>query len=376
MSNTNITNNVTINNAQGKVAQKKYKPITYVETCAGYGTTRLALNNVGKRLGLDFKCIAISEKDDKKVKAYEQIHGKSYNLGDLTKVDWSPLFFDVLSLTFPCQAISQANNSNEKGFEEGANKKSSIVWSLRDLFAKIPIKPKLIIFENVAAILNKDNKPTLDKLVEYLESEGYFVRYKALKASDYGIPQTRDRVYILATYGLQVDFEWPTPKSLEFEFRSILDEHYSSDRIITDKAKAGFIKRAIEKGYAFRIHNPKATKTAFTITCSDGGRNSDNFLFLEDVSDDENISLGKDGTISGNVTLDTIRNTKIRRITAKEAMTLMGFPEEHWDVLLDNFSQGQIVKMMGDGIVLPVLEEILYLYFKKLMEDGRLELED
>ena len=65
MSNTNITNNVTINNAQGKVAQKKYKSITYVETCAGYGTTRLALNKVAKRLGLEFKCIAISEKDDK-----------------------------------------------------------------------------------------------------------------------------------------------------------------------------------------------------------------------------------------------------------------------------------------------------------------------
>lgn len=376
MSNTNIANNVTTNNKQGKVAQKKYKPITYVETCAGYGTTRMALNNVAKRLGLVFKCIAISEKDDKKVRAYEQIHGKVENLGDFTKIDWSQLIFLFLSLTFPCKSVSKANVSMQKGFEEGANQKSSIVWKIRNLFAQMPVKPKMIFFENVDSLLNKKNKSTFDKLVSYLESEGYFVNYKTLKASDYGVPQTRNRVYIFATYGFPVDFDWPEPKPLEFEFRDILDEDYTPDRIITDKAKDGFIKRAIERGFAFRVHNPKATRTAFTITCSDGGRNSDNFLFVEDVSEDEHISLGKDGKITGNVDLETISKSKIRKITSKEALRLMGIPEEYWTAFFDNFSQRQIVEMLGDGIVLPVLEEILYQYFKKLMEDGRLELED
>lgn len=355
---------------------KPKKKITVIETCAGYGTTRLALMEMAKQLGLDveFDFVAISEIDKTAIAAYEKLHGETLNLGDITKVDFSKWPCDILSFTFPCQSISQANNKKTgTGFEENANSKSSIVWSLKKILSDMPRKPRLILFENVKAILNKKNKPTLDKLVAFLESEGYSVAYKNLDSQIYsGIPQHRERVFILATLGEEVGFEWPKPVPLKFELKDILEKNPDEKFYITDVARAGFLKRALEKNYGIRVHNPSKAKVAFTISTKSGGRNYDNFIWENNISDDNLIRVSASNLDKLPVSLDVIQNTRFRKLTPEEVMTLTGLTKEHQEKLKD-FSPTQIYKLMGNGIVVPTLTAIFCEYFKKLQEDGKLE---
>ena len=355
---------------------KPKKKIRVIETCAGYGTTRLALIETANQLGLDveFEFVAISEIDKTAISAYEKLHGETYNLGDITMADFTKLLCDILSFTFPCQSISQANNKKTgTGFEENKNSKSSIVWSLKKILRDMPHKPRLILFENVKAILNKKNKSTLDKLVAFLESEGYSVTYKNLDSQIYsGIPQHRERVFILATLGEEVGFEWPKPVPLKFELKDILENNPDEKFYITDVARAGFLKRALEKDYGIRVHNPSNAKVAFTISTKSGGRNYDNFIWEHDISDDTLIKVSASKLDKLPVSLDVIQNTRFRKLTPGEVMTLTGLTQEQQEKLKD-FSPAQIYKLMGNGIVVPTLTAIFCEYFKKLQEDGKLE---
>ncbi len=358
----------------GKVIPFPRPKVPYIETCAGIGATSLALKEVGEKLGIDFICVAYSEIDDVAIKAYQEIHGPTLvNLGDVTKIDWKKYPCDLLSFTFPCQNISIANR-NGKGFAEGEDSSSSIIWSLRDVLSKMQRKPRFIFMENVAAILNKKHKPTLDKLITFLQSERYNVDYMKLDAADFGVPQHRERVYILCTLGFDPDFSFTNPIPLETKLADVLEENPSPEFNLTEKAKAGFIKRGMrdENPYPIRVHNPSKAHTAFTITTRSGSRNYDNFIFEKDITDDAFIQVSKKGLAKAGVDLQTIKDTNIRKLTPDEVMKLTGLNDEVREKL-KNFKPNEIYQLCGNSIVVPVLEKVFYEYFKKLKEDGRLD---
>lgn len=353
---------------------KKRPQFTYIETCAGLGATSLALKEVGEKLGIDFMCVAYSEIDKVAIKAYKELHGPTLvNLGDVTKVDWSKYPCDLLSFTFPCQNISIANRK-AKGFKEGEDSSSSIIWSLRDVLSKMPQKPKCIFMENVAAILNKTHKPTLDKLITYLKTEGYHVDYFKLDAADYGVPQHRERVYILCTLGFEPCMEIPKPVPFETKLCDVLEKNPSPQFNLTPKAKAGFISRGMRdvKSYPIRVHNPSKCDKAFTISTRSGSRNYDNFIFEKDVTDDKFIKVSKKGLAKAGVDLKAIENTNIRKLTPNECMLLMGLKKEEREKLKD-FTPNEIYKLTGNSIVVPVLEKVFYEYFKALKDNGKLD---
>lgn len=358
----------------GKVIPFPRPQIPYIETCAGIGATSLALEKIGAILGIDFICVAYSEIDDVAIRAYQEIHGPTLvNVGDVTKVDWSKYQCEFLSFTFPCQNISIANR-NGKGFAEGEDSSSSIIWSLRDVFMKMKKKPKFIFMENVAAILNKKHKPTLDKLIVFLQSEGYHVDYMKLDAADFGVPQHRERVYILCTLGFDPDFTFPNPIILETTLADVLEKNPSPQFNLTEKAKAGFIQRGMrdENPYPIRVHNPSKAHTAFTVTTRSGSRNYDNFIFEKDITDDTFIKVSEKGLEKAGVDLQTIKDTNIRKLTPDEVMKLTGLNDEVREKLKD-FKPNEIYQLCGNSIVVPVLEKVFYEYFKKLKEDGRLD---
>ena len=353
---------------------KKRPQITYIETCAGLGATSLALKEVGEMLDLDFSCVCYSEIDKVAIKAFKELHGPTLvNIGDVTKVDWSKYQCDLLSFTFPCQNISVANRK-AKGFEEGEDSSSSIIWSLRDVLSKMPQKPKCIFMENVAAILNKTHKPTLDKLITYLKTEGYHVDYFKLDAADYGVPQHRERVYILCTLGFEPCMEIPKPIPLETKLSDVLEKNPSSQFNLTPKAKAGFIKRGMrdENPYPIRVHNPSKCDKAFTISTRSGSRNYDNFIFEKDVTDDKFIKVSKKGLAKAGVDLKAIEDMNIRKLTPDECMVLMGLKKEEREKLKD-FSPNEIYKLTGNSIVIPVLISVFNEYFKALKDNGKLD---
>lgn len=353
---------------------KKRPQFTYIETCAGLGATSLALKEVGEKLGFDFTCVAYSEIDKVAIRAYKELHGPTLvNLGDVTKVDWSKYPCDLLSFTFPCQNISIANRKG-KGFEEGEDSSSSIVWSLRDVLSKMKQKPKVIFMENVAAILNKKHKPTLDKLITFLQSEGYHVDYKKLDAADYGVPQHRERVYILCTLGFDPCFTYPAPIPLETKLCDVLEKNPSPQFNLTPKAKAGFILRGMrdDKPYPIRVHNPSKCDKAFTISCRSGSRNYDNFILGEDLNQDKFFKVSQKGLAKAGVDIKDIENANIRKLTPNECMLLMGLKKEEREKLKD-FTPSEIYKLTGNSIVVPVLEQVFYEYFKALKDSGKLD---
>ena len=353
---------------------KKRPQITYIETCAGLGATSLALKEVGEKLGIDFMCVAYSEIDKVAIKAYKELHGPTLvNIGDVTKVDWSKYQCDLLSFTFPCQNISIANRK-AKGFEEGEDSSSSIIWNLRDVLSQMKQKPKMIFMENVAAILNKKHKHTLNRLIAFLQGEGYHVDYFKLDAADYGVPQHRERVYILCTLGFEPCMEIPKPVPLETKLCDVLEKNPSSQFNLTPKAKAGFISRGMrdENPYPIRVHNPSKCDKAFTISTKSGSRNYDNFVFEKDVTDDRFIKVSKKGLAKAGVDLKEIEDMNIRKLTPDEVMKLTGLNDGVREKLKD-FKPNEIYQLCGNSIVLPTLQKVFYEYFKALKDNGKLD---
>lgn len=337
--------------------------IGYVEFFAGIGVTHMALERVGKRLGIDFQAKAISEIDKNAVKAYGKLHSTSIpNYGDVTKVDFDKMWnevngFDLCSWTFPCTNISTAGD--QSGFEEGEGNASSLFWELKRMFKTH--KPKMLILENVASILNKRNSGTFNKIVKFFEDEGYFVKYGIFNAADYGIPQHRERLFMICTLGEEIKFDMPKKKSLKFKLSDILEkdveEHY-----YLKKLKKCFVDKSMSRSYEFRVHNPSHCEIAYTMTTR-AGRISENFIFEKDLSKNGTIRINPEGLKKNGITRSDVESTRIRTLTKKEAMLLTGLSDE--DIKkLEDLPKTVIYKLMGNAIVVDALEEFLYEYFK------------
>lgn len=174
------------------------------EAFAGYGSQHLAL----KRLNCDFEIVGISEIDKYAIQAYEALHGSlPTNYGDITKIDWDMVpDFDLFTYSFPCQDISIVGQ--RKGFDEGSGTESSLLWECKRAIEKK--KPQILLMENVKNLVGKKNKPNFDKWCSYLESLGYTNYWQVLNAKDYGVPQNRERVFMLSFLDGR-DYVFPEP---------------------------------------------------------------------------------------------------------------------------------------------------------------------
>lgn len=162
---------------------------------SGIGAFEKALT----RQNIDYELVNYCEIDKYASKAYSLIHNESEskNLGDITKVDETKLpDFDLMTWGFPCTDISVAGK--QKGFkdEDGNLTRSGLYYEgLRILKER---KPKYSIIENVKALTQKKFKTEFEQILRDLESEGYNNYWKVLNAKDYGIPQNRERVFIVS----------------------------------------------------------------------------------------------------------------------------------------------------------------------------------
>ena len=155
------------------------------EAFAGYGSQSIALRNIG----IDYEVVAISEIDKYAIKAYESIHGKVNNLGDISKINVEDIpDHDLFTYSFPCQDISVAGK--QASLEENSGTRSSLLWECKKIIEGK--KPKYLLMENVKNLVSKKHKPYFDKWLEWLEEQGYSNTWKVLNAKDYGIPQNRE----------------------------------------------------------------------------------------------------------------------------------------------------------------------------------------
>ena len=191
------------------------------EAFAGYGSQSIALRN----LGIEYEVVAISEIDKYAIKAYEAIHGLTNNLGDICKIDPRDIpDHDLFTYSFPCQDLSVAGK--QAGLGKGT--RSGLLYECEKIIeAK---KPKYLLLENVKNLVGKKFKPEFDKWLEYLESLGYTNYWKVLNAKDYGVPQNRERVFVVSILGEHEPYEFtdkiPLDKCISDILENEVDEKY------------------------------------------------------------------------------------------------------------------------------------------------------
>ena len=199
---------------------------------SGIGSPEKALEQL-KEEGFiyDYELEFFSEIDTSAVKSYCAIHNvdESLNKGDITKIKGKNLpYCDIWIGGFPCQDISVAGKM--KGFDNDTSTRSSLGWEMIRLLREVKEKPKYVIFENVAAIKSKKFKNTLELFKNDLIDLGYTLYDDLLCATDFGIPQTRTRYFLVAILGSNQKFAFPQKsgekKILKNFLELVVDEKY------------------------------------------------------------------------------------------------------------------------------------------------------
>lgn len=201
---------------------------------SGIGAFEKAL----ERLDVPYKLEGYCEIDKYASKTYSMIHGydESWNLGDITKIDTNSLpdDIDLITYGFPCQDISLAGH--QKGFEhEGQRTRSGLFFEALRIIEDT--KPKITIAENVKNLVSKTFKNEFEMVLTFLEEAGYNNYWKVLNAKDYGVPQNRDRVFIVSIRK-DVDrglFEFPKPFELKLRLKDVLEDEVDEKYYLNDE---------------------------------------------------------------------------------------------------------------------------------------------
>lgn len=228
------------------------KPIRLIELFAGIGSQAKALTN----LGVDFEHHYVCEFDEKAIKSYNAVHGTTFTTSDITKLTGDDLhitdtdkFTYLLTYSFPCQDLSNAGLG--RGMEKGSGTRSGLLWEVERLLNECTELPQVLLMENVPQVHGKKNKEHFDKWIAFLESKGYSNFWKDLNAKDYGIPQNRNRCFMVSILG-DYTYEFPKPIPLPLTLKDLLEtevdeKYYLSDKAIQGRANSKFRQYELER---------------------------------------------------------------------------------------------------------------------------------
>lgn len=267
---------------------------------SGIGAFEKALKN----LSIGYELVNYCEIDKYASKSYSVIHGvpEDKNLGDITKVNTStlPNDIDLITYGFPCQDISQAGK--QKGFtdESGEHTRSGLFFEALRIIQDT--KPKYAIAENVKALVGKKFKTEFSIVLDCLEKAGYNNYYKVLNAKDFGIPQNRERVFIVSIRKDIDDnsFVFPQPFELKTRLKDLLEDEVDEKYYLKD-SKQFFINNSLEQeskgnGFRFEPHVKENADLAKTITTRAGGRMDDNFILDNLQTNESKFTFNADNT--------------------------------------------------------------------------------
>ena len=374
------------------------KTIRVVELFSGIGAQASAL----ERAGIPHECVAVCEIDKYAYASYCAIHGNVPNLGDITKVKHLPEC-DLLTYSFPCTDLSMAGK--RKGMTRGSGTRSGLLWEVERLLMDMKNRDRLpmtLVMENVDAITYKANKKDFKQWISALSDMGYASSYKVLNASDYGIPQNRDRCFMVSRLD-SLSFQFPRSRPSDIRLIDLLEKNVPKRYFLSDVAVAGLIahkKRhdTRNNGFGYKITDPEKDNAA-TLKASCGWKNTDTFLKCQDedmftltaqdrhgilirnntsqgyieAQDGDGLILdhpdsktkrgrvkeGRSPTVMTSGQVGTVDKMRIRRLTPRECWRLMGFTDDDFDrVKKIRTSDAQLYKQAGNSIVVDVLVAI------------------
>ncbi len=290
----------------------------FIDLFAGIGGIRIPFEQCGGQ------CVFTSEWDRFAAQTY-LANFKEKPWGDITKIPVEDIpAHDLLLAGFPCQPFSQAGL--KKGFQDT---RGTLFFNIAEILNHH--RPKAVLLENVKRLRSHDNGNTLKVIMKTLTDLGYSVKTTVMNAKDFGVPQNRERLYIVALLG-DANFDFPEPPKKKTKLGDILEKRVDKKYTISNKLWAGHRRRLKEhkkKGYGFGY-------------C----------LFDADSEYTSTISARyyKDGS----EILIKQKGKNPRKLTPREAARLQGFP----DSFVIPVSDGQAYKQFGNSVCVPAIRAI------------------
>jgi DNA (cytosine-5)-methyltransferase 1 len=328
-------------------APKKPK-FRFIDLFAGIGGFRLALQNLGG------KCVFTSEWDKYSKQTYKANFGE-LPFGDITKPltkSYIPDGFDVLCAGFPCQAFSIAGKRG--GFEDT---RGTLFFDVAEIIKSK--RPKAIFLENVKGLRSHDKGKTLATILNVLREDlGYYVpEPQIINAKNYGVPQNRERIFIVGfrkDLGIN-DFEYPKPMKSKPTIENILEENVVSVKYYLSETYIDTLRRHRER------HESKGNGFGYEIIANDGVANA---VVCGGMGRERNLVLDKrlkDFTPVTNIKGE-VNKEGIRKMTPREWARLQGFPDNYKIVVSD----AQAYKQFGNSVAVPAIQKTANKIVQKL----------
>ncbi|PAK21049.1 DNA (cytosine-5-)-methyltransferase [Mycoplasmopsis agassizii] len=318
---------------------KNLANFTFIDLFAGIGGFRQALQSYGA------KCVFSSEIDKFCKQTYHNNYGE-FPHGDITKIDESTIpYHDILAAGFPCQPFSISGK--QLGFEDT---RGTLFFDIIRIIKYH--NPKIIFLENVANLAKHNNSVTVSLMIKLLEKENYSVFINELNSSDFGVAQSRKRLYFVCFRNdLNVkNFEFPKPSNKISVVRDVLENEEQIDNKLFINNKQFSLN---ENKFA-----NKPIKKIVRIGTINNGSQGDRIYDINGIG----ITLSANGGGSASRTGAYYINGRIRKLTPRECARLQGFPED----FKINPNVNQAYKQFGNSVSIPVLKAIISQINKKI----------
>lgn len=307
----------------------------FLDVCSGIG---------GGRLGLilnNFECIGHSEINKDSDYTYNCFFGQEINYGDLMQIDTNILpEFDFLIGGFPCQTFSIVGK--RAGFNDN---RGLVIYGISKI-----LKDKNVpyfLLENVKGLINHDKGNTLKIIIKELEGLGYKIYYKVLDSLDFGVPQMRERVYIVGIKSelLKKEFMWPEKENNIEKIEDYLI-NYNNNKYIDENDPV------FQKYLSNKYNNNKYSFE--DLVCKDyqiiDYRQSDLRIYYNKIP---TLRTGRHGILYS-------KNKRLYKISGKEALLFQGFPFDFLEkVDKYNISDNKLLSQAGNAMTVPVIKKIV-----------------
>ena len=236
--------------------------IKVLELFGGIG----AMTKTLKGLGIPFKVVDYVEINEAAVRSYNAINGTNFEPQDIKNWD-KDIEVDLIMHGSPCTNISLAGT--QKGANEGTATDSSLMFETLRIVGKL--RPKYVIWENVANLLSEQHRPNFKKYLDIMSEYGYNNYYQVLNAKDYDIPQNRERVFTVSIRNVR--FSFPSKEMLTKSYIDYLQDDYDPNKVVLSEEDMKKVKgyAICEVDYGFGGSVLKEEETIYpTITASYG----------------------------------------------------------------------------------------------------------
>ena len=243
---------------------------------SGYDSQCLALD----RLGVDYELVGWSEIDKYAIQAHNALYPQyaERNYGDISQIDWSQVpDFDLFTYSSPCQDFSQAGR--QRGGEKGSGTRSSLLWECeRAITAK---RPRFLLMENVAALVSGKFVRLFNRWQLTLEALGYKNFAEILNAKDFGVPQNRERIFLVSILDADARYFFPARQKLEKRLKDVLESNVDEKYYLSDSVIDMFNhhkEKNREKGNGFGWNPTDGGGYAQAIKTASNNRADDNYI--------------------------------------------------------------------------------------------------